>query len=244
MPSRQATAIRRAIRRQGMAKKIQRFFRNRRKYRRYKKIPIGMPAKKLVKLKYVDEVQLNPLTSGIQAYYFSANGMYDPNITGVGRQPRYFDETMIGYDHYQVIGSKIKVTQVPFHNAESAVSSDRPCVWGVTLQDTATLQNIDALSMIESNRNKGQWRMGSSILTGLHTKGRTPVVYRGFSAKKFLGDLSDKHEGSKTSNPSDQAFFGVWAGAPLSGVDPGTVAFIVEIVYTAILKEPTYVPRS
>lgn len=61
---------------------IQRRFRRRR--RRIKKLPpVGMPAKKLVRLRYCDEIRLDPVAGGIATYNFSANGMYDPDITAV-----------------------------------------------------------------------------------------------------------------------------------------------------------------
>lgn len=218
---------------------------SKRKNRRNRKynIPIGVPSSKIVKFKYVDSIILDPPQSGIQAHYFSANGLYDPDVSGIGHQPRYFDSEMLSYDHYMVIGSKIKVTSVPYIS-HSTADGLRPCVWGVTLQDTPTLSDSTPTAMIEGNRNKGRWRLAAPGVSGENTKGKYPSITCGFSAKKFLGDLSDKHEGTKSANPSDQAYYGIWCGAPAPNVDPGNFNFMVEIVYTAILKEPAYVAQS
>ena len=43
---------------------------------------------------------------------FVANGAFDPNLTGVGHQPRGFDQFMAGYETFTVTGSKISVNFV------------------------------------------------------------------------------------------------------------------------------------
>lgn len=60
---------------------LQRRFRRRRRRRIKKLPPVGMPSKKLVRLRYCDEIALDPVAGGIATYNFSANGMYDPDIT-------------------------------------------------------------------------------------------------------------------------------------------------------------------
>lgn len=228
---------RRAIRRYGAARKIQRAFR-RRRYRR--RVPIGMPAKQKVRLKYVETITLNPGVAGVANHYFSCNGMYDPNITGVGHAPLYFSQYMSNYDHYQVIGSAMKVTQMP-----TSGSDKTPAVWGIMMDNNTTFSYTDAAQIIESNQGKNRWRLGSaSTHASLNNNGTNPRCYAKFSAKKQLGDLSDKHEGSVTSNPTDQYFYSIWCANPGVGTDPETMAFMVEISYIAILKEPKYVAQS
>lgn len=65
------------------------------------------PLSRNIHARLIYEEQLG-LTSGLFTNYrFSANGVYDPNITGSGHQPRGFDQLMALYDHCTVIGSKI-----------------------------------------------------------------------------------------------------------------------------------------
>jgi hypothetical protein len=59
-------------------------------------------------LRYADEVTL-AVSVGFGKYIFSCNGMFDPNITGVGHQPLYFDQLTAVYDHYTVYKSRIRV---------------------------------------------------------------------------------------------------------------------------------------
>jgi len=49
-------------------------------------------------------------TSGSSnSYFFSANGLFDPNTTGTGHQPMGFDQMMLMYEQYTVFASKITV---------------------------------------------------------------------------------------------------------------------------------------
>ncbi len=70
------------------------------------------PISKLVTQQLYYENQLNLAgTAGVLArYVFSANGAYDPNITGTGHQMMGFDQMMLFYEQAVVVRSKIQVT--------------------------------------------------------------------------------------------------------------------------------------
>lgn len=205
--------------------------------------PVGMPSKKLVRLRYCDEIVLDPTAGAINVYNFSANGMYDPDITAVlGHQPLYFDQYMANYDHFCVIGSKIKVTCIPTGNGDSG--SRFPGAFGINLSDDSTFSYTSFAQIVESNQNRGHYRSYNNVLTGANTAGRRPSITRKFSAKKFFNNaLADSNKGTVATNPSDQAYFQVWA-ASVDANDPSRTAFLVEIEYIAILSEPKFINRS
>lgn len=62
------------------------------------------------KLNYYENVDLNSGAASAGTYVFSANGLYDPNITSTGHQPMPFDQLMLSFDHYCVVGAKMTVT--------------------------------------------------------------------------------------------------------------------------------------
>lgn len=66
----------------------------------------------LYKFKYADQGfdLTTELGNGyINSYTFRGNGLYDPDLTGVGTQPYGYDEVCTMFGSYRVVGSKIKV---------------------------------------------------------------------------------------------------------------------------------------
>lgn len=76
------------------------------------------------KLKYSTDIQLNATAASIDVHVFSANGLYDPDVTSTGNQPRLFDQYMALYNHYTVVAAAISV--------ETLASQGGACVFGVT----------------------------------------------------------------------------------------------------------------
>ena len=62
----------------------------------------------------------------------------------------------------------------------------------------------------------------------------------GFSQKKFFGtkDLDDKYQGSSSGNPSDGAFYQIYATSVDDLTSTGTVRLLVVVDYIAVLSEP------
>ena len=64
---------------------------------------------------YSDQFQLTCTAGALQQYTFAMNGLYDPNLTGTGSQPRYFDTlcgantTAAPYRAYVVKAARMKV---------------------------------------------------------------------------------------------------------------------------------------
>ena len=63
---------------------------------------------------YSDQFQLTCTAGALQQYTFAMNGLYDPNLTGTGSQPRYFDTlcgantTAAPYRAYVVKAARMK----------------------------------------------------------------------------------------------------------------------------------------
>lgn len=197
-----------------------------------------MPNKFATKFRYVETtIDLNPGALGTAGVYvFSANGMFDPNITGVGHQPRGFDELMAMYDHYTVVGSKVTVSF-----SQTVGNSYYTTSAGIALKDGTTTYS-DVNDYLEG-RNVVSTVMASSTTdsTRVHTLSKT------FSCKKFLGishPLAEKNvAGNKGSNPSEGAFYHIFC-APLASVDDPPMRAQVRIDYLAVLTEPVQPNQS
>lgn len=185
-----------------------------------------VPTKMYTKLKYVEFVQLNPGAAGaVATHVFSANGMYDPDITGSGHQPRGFDQLMALYDHYAVKFCKCTCTFVPN-------GLGQPAMCGIAVRDSSSTE-----SSIDYYLETGYVKYKPvSSTEGYETK----ITYF-LDVPKFLGRrnlLSDPElKGSTAANPTENAQFHIFA-APFDTSDVGTIDVYVELEYTTWLIEP------
>lgn len=65
------------------------------------------PVRKKCQLVYT-EIPTITVSAGSGTYIFATNDMYDPNVTGTGTQPLYFDQLGAIYNHFVVTSSYIE----------------------------------------------------------------------------------------------------------------------------------------
>lgn len=189
---------------------------------------------KLVKLKYHAGLLLQSDIVGTpDSHLYSCNGMFDPDITGGGHQPRGFDQLMALYDHYVVLTSKCVATFMQTTGIPSQLDSLSQSV-GIVLRDNASfLTNQNA---ILEDRNVS-WRCLSAF-----TGGNPIRVVKSFSARKYLGrasPLSDHQlKGNSLTNPVEQAYFQVFVAPIGVNQNMGSVQVSVDLTFVAMLIEP------
>lgn len=195
----------------------------------------AFPTKMTRTLRYMEsELTLTTGAGGSLGFdTFSANGMYDPYTAAGGHQPIGFDQIMAAYDHYRVREATIHVW---FRN----VSNILPVWVGVFVNDIAAPAATTVINTIENG--KGSW--------AFLAKDNDSKAYTKLSLKvdldKFFGERStayDKLLGDKSSNPSDQASFIVWAGDN-GGSGPVQVKANCILEYKAEFTEPVQLGQS
>lgn len=193
-----------------------------------------MPSQMFTTVRYVEAFALNPGAGTNAQYVFSANGLYDPNITGIGHQPRGFDEIMKFYNNYCVNGSKITVqcaTSATATAVENIVVSVFP-----SITSAATVTNIwDAIEP-----------KGCRYLT--FTPGATVTTSKpNFQVNNYVNinrwlaqDTNDDNtvKGDVSSNPSTQVYW-ILNYFCDGGSDVLPTNFIVEIEYYAQFSRNT-----
>jgi len=188
---------------------------------------IPMPQTLVTTLRYCDPVSINASIGAAGGYTFSANGLFDPNITGLttGHQPMGFDQLMAFYNHYEVIGSRIKMTVAP----ASEVTGFN---FGIKLDDNATFSTIAYESACEHAMTAWKTHPGVYYSNGFD-------VYNSFSSKKFFGEKSGDREtwGTSSANPNEQAFFICFVSPLTSLQDIGSIPIMVAIEYIVKFHE-------
>lgn len=219
------------------------------RYRRGRLPPLaGYPKSKLIRLRWVENVVLDPATGSLDVKYFACNGMTDVTGTSSGHQPRGFDQQMLGYQHYTVIGAKFNARLVPQVSA-GVVDSQTPFVWGVGVMPTASITGLTSPEeIIESRLGGTTYRLAG--VNNTYGSGITaPSLTRVFSTKKYFNKTAvvgtPGYEGYTSANPTELAFFTLWGG-PSGGaaVNPDAQNFIVTIEYLAVLSEPKILTNS
>lgn len=190
------------------------------------------------KLRYVEDTSINPGVAGIAGVHIvSANGCYDPNITGSGHQPRGFDQMMQLWDHYTVIGAKITVEFIRPYNTNSYALA-----LGVALKDSPT-PAVDKNDYLEG-RNVVSKATKSSTSTN---DSFTYKLSKTFSTRKFLGfskPLSvTAARGDISNNPGEQAYFHIFA-APFQSVDNEAIIVNYRVDYLVVFTEPKQPTQS
>lgn len=182
-----------------------------------------VPAKMLTKLLYCEQVILDAPAGSSATHVFSANGMFDPNTSAGGHQPRGFDQLMALYDHYVVIGSKITV------RASNTGSTAAIIAVGCTDSSSTT---SDINNIIELNDTK--YRVIDGDTNGCTIVNKTNI-------RKKLGrshPLSDPElKGSSTSNPTEGCFYHISVESVDNASNPAAVHLVAKIEYLAYFIE-------
>lgn len=170
----------------------------------YGSIRQPFPPRLFTALTYSERFRLTQLVGGTPGVYtFRANSLYDPNLTGAGHQPRYFDTlcgadgTAAPYHHYRVHAVKVKFT-----------------VWSVTGDGNFTgmlaiIPRQDTASAVDSF-DEMQERAYSRTKT-ISTYFTKPTVMKHYIKNKVLlghKDLQDVDEcaANYNNNPTEQVY--------------------------------------
>lgn len=141
-------------------------------------------------VRYVELVNVT-LASGIGKYIFSANALYDPNVSGTGHSPLYFDQLTGMYNHYTVLSSKVSV-EICYNG-----------ILGASLycdDDTSTQSSVNTAAEMPG--------AVSTLTNGAVNK--FPVLKQSFNAAATFGpnpQAQDSLQGNATTNPTEQIYY-------------------------------------
>jgi len=187
--------------------------RRRRQQRKKKRAPNGfqaiakigkfIPPTMMVKLRYVEQISLDPGEGGVPTnYFFRMNSLYDPNYSGVGHQFYGYDQILeLGYTKYIVLGSKINIKSIQPNYQQVVVSNAyNQNIISSTIKTNPTTTMTSTQELLENGESKYHF----TNLTYMKSHNNY------FSAKKFFGvtDVKDNADlgAEVTGNPSNVAY--------------------------------------
>lgn len=197
------------------------------------KAPQGRARYTKAKLTYAESVQINAGIGTAGVRVLAVNGLFDPDITGVGHQPAGFDQYMGLYNQYIVTKAWIKVC---FLNTDTA----NEMVVGITPLDLSSTSG-DFRRYIEQGTSK--W----TTLTPLGDSAAKATIMhevnmREMSAQDIFND--DTYSGTNASNPANTHYFHVWVAATGALVDPPASSATIEIQYECYFRDGAFTDLS
>ncbi len=193
-------------------------------------IPL-FPVRFKAMLRYYEGVSIS--TSGtVGAYVFTANGLFDPNITGSGHQPMGFDQIMLSYEHYIVLRARINVV------AQNTSTTGTPQIV-VQLAPSNTASTLSQAIM-------EQGMLAKVHLTAGPGYGCSQQIRQVIDVAKFCGINSilsnPDFKGTVSANPVEQAYFHIYGWD--DNAVTSTVNLDVTIEYEAMFIEPKKLTQS
>jgi len=175
---------------------------------------------------YYSSVTLAGAAGGaVTSYIFSANGIFDPDVSFGGHQPMGFDQMMVFYNHYTVLKSRIKII---YQNTSTITARVGLSVSGSTSVSSDFQVNVENGEIIVGTAQPDK------------TFGSTGSLQQSVDCGKFQGlqnTMDDPNmRGDSASNPSEQLYYILSLWAPV-GAAP-SVEFDVLIEYDTVFHEP------
>lgn len=186
------------------------------------------------KLRYSGGTTILSPSGVLASQIYTLNGLYDPDITGIGHQPMGYDQVMPFYEHYHVLECNATVTFI------NRAAASRGFVALKITPDVALPASFDEL--LEEGRvcsdmlgGDGYQFNGTKVL---RVKVNVPAV-NGLTRRNFIA--SDGYRGSLSSNPAEQTYLHVAVWGSTTGMD---VEVRVVLDYTAVFTEPRNLTSS
>lgn len=174
-------------------------------------------------LRYHETFSINPTVGGIPgSHVFRSNSCYDPNFTGVGHQPRGFDQIMAMYQYCAVREAQIEIW---FQSTDGL-----PIVLGIQADGSSGAVTRD-------NMMEGRTAVYKAA-GGLSASGPGYISLR-VKPWQLAGTKMDENDykHSAVANPAITQYF-VVNGMPLKVQDSGEITCVARITYHCQVTEP------
>jgi hypothetical protein len=179
------------------------------------------------KLTYYESFTITCGAAAVGNYVFTANGLYDPNVTSTGHQPMPFDQLMLSFEHYCVVESRIHVY---FRNTSDAASL------AVALSLNAGSTPTTSIIAYVENGNLVRDRLSPFPTNDSTLRLSMPINIGRFGGVPNVRDDPD-YRGSVAANPVEQSYFHVSAWNPDTVATPDVICEAY-IEYWAWFTEP------
>jgi hypothetical protein len=182
---------------------------------------------------YESAINLNGTAGVITQYAFTANGVYDPNVTGTGHQPLGFDTMMLYYEQYTVIRSRITI-RFAGNGAQPVNISLCLAPDTTSLSLPMVVENGLIVTKLVDGRGNGGYGTGNRI-SSLNLACDVSR-YFGRRGRALINDPN--LSGTVAANPVEQVYFIINTWGFSTFTDNTSVSLDVIIEYDVVFWEP------
>nr|QTE03410.1 MAG: putative capsid protein [Phoenicopteridae CRESS-DNA-virus sp.] len=186
------------------------------------KLQFGFPTKIITILRYVNAHAAVSTSGGISTIVYRMNGPFDPDLTGIGHQPMYWDRYAAIYQSYRVLGARLTAIVSP----QSIVSTgNQPVInFGISGSTASTTMGTNPYNRMEQN---------DSITTLINQHSAPTKLSFAYSPEIKLGrPAGDDTVGAFVStNPVTQYYAHVWVNDE-SAAASTNILVKIEVEYT------------
>jgi len=192
------------------------------------------PREFFTKLTYGENISLTSTTGALATYQFAMNDLYDPNFTGTGHQPRFFDtlcgndNTTAPYQKFQVYKSKMSAVCTSVKNPDTTGGGNMAL--GIICSPNDTIGIPSSINeLIE--RNDATWKTMSYLLgnRGQVRLSKWADVANVLGLRR-IEDGGDDTVGSYSASPTLRPMFTIFQ-QPMDGAGTGTNLWQVQIEF-------------
>jgi len=161
----------------------------------------GFPQELVTRLRYNDVVRISTTGLALGSYSFRMNSLFDPDFTGTGHQPYYFDQLAALYTRYVVVSSKITVEYMPITDYIATAVPVGPIVVGLRTDDNGSVSSTLSTAQEE--------QLSTTTLIGSPTGGNNKItMVKTYSPSRDLGlTIDDDTVGAPTNGNPSQVWF-------------------------------------
>jgi len=173
-----------------------------------------------VRLKYAETVQMNSGSAHYYTYAYRGNSLFDPNYTGAGHQPMYFDQYSAIYNRYRVMGCAIKINAINVSNSAAA--------YLIIQSGTDTSLPTDVTQLLEQSR--------AHITRTIPVASRYPVAIKSYVSTRKACGLNKKQifdedfSALVTANPAQLWYHNIMVQS-VDGLTYPNVQLMVTLTY-------------
>lgn len=190
---------------------------------------IGISNEMFTKLKYNTNLVLTMTLGSMVTYQFRGNALYDPDLTGTGQQPQYFDQYALLFNKYRVAGSKVRLA---FSNTTASVADQQLNKVVLSARPTTDMYS-NLLQASEAPNSRTGFSAFSATAPGKLVSYRSTSQVEGI--KKIASKIDDDFASAVTTNPTNQWYWTIYAG-PFNSQYATTCTIVVDVNITYYVK--------